>query len=255
LSVIKKVCIFVPKIKNMETNELLKQKVGELVSKDYRTATVFKKYGIDFCCGGGKSIEDACKKNGVNPDELVQELKKIENASNSTSHNYDEWSLSFLADYIENTHHRYVEENIPILLEFSQKVAKVHGNSNPEVIKINDLFQDCVDELVPHMKKEELILFPYIRNLEKAKKNGEQAPLAPFGTVNNPINMMLHEHEFVGKKFEEIELLSNHYIPPTHACNTYRVLYAKLKEFHEDLLLHIHLENNILFPKAIALES
>lgn len=239
----------------METKELLKQKVGEMVAKDYRTATVFKKYGIDFCCGGGISVEEACSKKNVNTEQIVKDLQNLENQNSSRQNDYEKWDLSFLADHIVNVHHKYVEENIPYLIEFSNKVAKVHGESNPEVIRINELIKASVDELVPHMKKEELILFPYIKNLEANKKKNESAPAPPFGTVENPVRAMMYEHDMVGNYFKEMEQISNNFTPPEHACNTYRVLYAKAKEFFDDLILHIHLENNILFPKAIALEK
>lgn len=239
----------------METMELLQQKVGDVVAKDYRTATIFKKHGIDFCCGGGKSIEEVCKQKNLNPEELVKELMDVEKQKPTTQNNYDEWDLSFLADYIVNVHHKYVEETIPHLLEFSKKVAKVHGNSNPEVIRVQELVQDSVNELVPHMKKEELVLFPYIKKLENAIKQHNSKPQAPFGMVENPIRMMLYEHDTVGNYFKEMETITNQFTPPEYACNTYRVLYAKLKEFYEDLILHTHLENNIMFPKAIAMEQ
>ena len=239
----------------MKTDELLKRKVGEMVAEDYRTATVFKKFGIDFCCGGGSSIEDACRKKGINPEKVIADLLRIKEDQKNGQNDYDNWELGFLADYIVNVHHKYVEENIPLLLEFSEKVAKVHGSSNPEVVKIHELIKASVDELVPHMKKEEIILFPYIKKIEFAVKNRQVKPLAPFGTIENPIRVMINEHDKSGEYFKEIENLSHHFEPPQHACNTYRVLYAKMKEFWEDLILHIHLENNILFPKAIELEQ
>lgn len=255
MSFIKTFCIFAQKIKIMETTELSKTKVGELVAKDYRTAGVFKKFGIDFCCGGGISIEEACRKKNIHPENVLNELKKLYEEKPTPQNDYDKWDLGFLIDYIVNVHHKYVEENIPLLLEFSKKVARVHGDANPEVIRIHELVQESVNELVPHMKKEELILFPYIKKLEEAAKNNLPAPVPPFGTVQNPVNAMIHEHDMVGEYFKEMEKISNNFLPPEHACNTYRVLYAKLKEFYEDLILHIHLENNILFPKAIALEK
>lgn len=239
----------------METTELLKQKVGELVAKDYRLSTVFKKFNIDFCCGGGKMIEEICKAKQIDPEVLIKEISKIEKQVKTQHHDYDKWDLAYLCDYIVNVHHKYVEENVPILLEFSNKVAKVHGSSNPEVIRINELVKSSVNELITHMKKEELILFPYIKNLEHDVKHGQDKPISPFGTIENPINMMLYEHDLVGKWFKEIEEISNKFTPPEHACNTYRVLYCKLKEFYDDLITHIHLENNILFTKSIELEK
>lgn len=240
--------------KNRTMNELLKSKVGELVAKDYRKATVFKKYGIDFCCGGGRTVEEACAKKGIDSNKLLQELIDVEKAEEKAE-NFDEWTLSALIDYIVRKHHKYIEENIGPVMEFAGKVAKVHGNANPEVVEINELFKKMAEELVVHMRKEELMLFPYIKNLEKAVVEGLEKPVAIFGTVRNPIEVMIKDHDDSGEIMEKINRLSNGYQPPAHACNTYRVLYAKLNEFENKLHEHVHLENNILFPKAIKLEQ
>jgi regulator of cell morphogenesis and NO signaling len=148
-----------------------------------------------------------------------------------------------------------VIENIPLIIQYSDKVARVHGENHPETVEINKLFHEVAIELSAHMQKEEMILFPFIKTMSKAKKEGTPMPAPPFGTVNNPIRMMEAEHENAGDIFKQIDKLSNNYTPPLAACNTYRVLYAKLQEFENDLHKHIHLENNILFPKAIQLES
>lgn len=228
--------------------------VAEIVTKNIKTADIFKKHGIDFCCGGGISIKKACEKHNISFADLEKELMHID-SSTSKAYDYDSWSLDFLIDHIQNVHHTYVEENIPLVLQYSNKVAKVHGHHYKEVVAINNLFHTVAQELAAHMKKEELILFPFVKQLVKAEKEGSKVKVPHFGTVNNPIAMMEDEHENAGDIFKEIKQLSNNYTPPENACNTFKALYAKLDEFEQDLHQHIHLENNILFPKAIALEN
>ena len=228
--------------------------VAEVVAENIKTADVFKKHGIDFCCGGGISIEKACEKNHVDYSVLKKELENIDTVV-SKAYNYNSWDLSFLIDHIQNVHHTYVEENIPLLMQYATKVAKVHGHHYAEVIEINTLFAEVASELTMHMKKEELMLFPYIKQMEKAEKEGTLPAKPHFGNVKNPIQMMEDEHENAGNVFKEIARLTNNYTPPENACNTFRALYAKLEEFEQDLHQHIHLENNILFPKAIQLEK
>ncbi|MCF6296559.1 MAG: iron-sulfur cluster repair di-iron protein [Flavobacteriaceae bacterium] len=227
--------------------------VAEVVTENIKAAHIFKKYGIDFCCGGGITIEKACKKKDINFVELKEEMSRIDAVSNA--YNYDKWELDFLVDHIENVHHTYVEENIPLLLQYASKVAKVHGHHYTEVVEIHKLFVGVANELATHMKKEELILFPYVKQLIKVKKGDIEAFVPHFGTIKNPIQMMENEHDNAGDIFKEISKLTNNYTPPENACNTFKALYAKLEEFEQDLHQHIHLENNILFPKAIQLEN
>ena len=228
--------------------------VADVVSENIKTAKVFKKNGIDFCCGGGISIEKACEKHKVDLANIEQELLQIDNTLSGKS-DYKSWGLDVLIDHITKTHHTYVEEAIPLIIQYSDKVAKVHGDFHPEVVRVNELFHAVANELTPHLKKEELILFPFIKKLVDAKKNQSTPAPAPFGTVGNPIQMMTVEHENAGDIFKEIAKITNNYTPPEEACNTYRALYDSLEEFEQDLHLHIHLENNILFPKAITLEA
>ena len=237
----------------METLELKNKTVADVVKENIKTAHVFKKFGIDFCCGGGKKIEDVCKKNNIDIVALEDEIHYAL-STNAPSVNYNNWSLDFLCDYIEQTHHNYVKEAIPIIKSYAERVAKVHGDASPETIEIKNLFDKVVAELIPHMQKEELILFPYIKKMVKVKKEGLDTVHASFGNVNNPIQMMMHEHDAVGDLFKLISKLSNQYTAPDWACNTYKALYAKLEEFENDLHLHIHLENNILFVKTLAFE-
>lgn len=228
--------------------------VAEVVTHNIKTADVFKKHGIDFCCGGGITIKKACEKKNISYEVLEQELALINNPA-SKAYNYDSWKLDFLVDHIENIHHSYVAENTPLVLQYAAKVAKVHGHHYVEVVEIDRLFNIVAQELASHMKKEELILFPFIKQLVKADKEGVKVNPAHFGTVNNPIEMMEDEHENAGDILKEISKLSNNYTAPEGACNTFKALYAKLEEFENDLHQHIHLENNILFPKAIKLEE
>lgn len=168
---------------------------------------------------------------------------------------YDEWALDFLADYVVATHHAYVKKNLPELRTYSVKVANVHGDAHPELVAIYQLVEAVNEELTQHMMKEENVLFPYIKNLVQAEKT-YQAPQPPhFGSVRNPITMMELEHDTVGKLFDEIRILSDKYTLPEDACGSYTLLYKMLAEFEDDLHIHIHLENNILFPKAITLEK
>ena len=241
----------------METiYEMKETTVADIVSDNFRTAEVFKKYGIDFCCGGKKSIEQVCNEKNINAEILTRELEQVLKQGKTASFNFAEWNLTFLSDYIVNIHHAYVKNNLRLIGQFALKVSKVHGDHNPENIEINELWKKIEDELTTHMQKEEMILFPYIRSLEKFHNSDLNTfPTAHFNTVKSPIQMMENEHEVVGAWMHEIQHLSNNFTPPSHACNTYKVLYAKLGEFQDDLHQHIHLENNILFPKAIKLEE
>lgn len=228
--------------------------VGELVAKDYRKAQVFKKYGIDFCCGGKKSVKQVCEEKGISQEQLEHELNTSEeNSSRETE--YEKWEPSFLADYIVNMHHKYVREAIPALYEYTNKIARVHGQRHPELLEIAKHFANVANELEAHMPKEERILFPYIKQLEEAKKNGTKMQSAAFGSITHPINMMEMEHEHAGNEFEAIRKLSHDFALPADACATYTVAFKKLQEFEDDLFRHIHLENNILFPKAIQMEK
>ena len=237
----------------METLE--RTTIGEYVAKDFRTAAVFSKYGIDFCCKGKRTIDEACEKKDVDTNTIMDEINTVLATKNDNSIDFKSWPLDLLADYIEKTHHRYVEEKTNVILPFLAKLCKVHGASHPELFEINQLFIGCAGELAQHMKKEELILFPFIKKMVKASLTDELIEQPHFGTVENPIAMMMHEHDAEGERFRKIALLTNDYTPPADACNTYRVTFAMLAEFEEDLHKHIHLENNILFPAAAVLEK
>lgn len=230
--------------------------IGEIVKTNYKTSDIFKKYGIDFCCGGGKSIAKVCQDSDLNEEEIVQEVKKMLQSTKDDGLPYDEWPIDLLATYVQKIHHKYVEEAIPVLKEYLAKIAKVHGKHHPELHEINSLFEGCAGELTKHMKKEELMLFPYIQKLAKLQGSHDTPWQKPvFGSLKSLIDDMENEHTAEGDRFRTIVQLSNNYTPPADACNTYIVAFQKLREFENDLNLHIHLENNIMFRKAIALET
>lgn len=229
--------------------------IGDLVAKDFRKAQVFKKLGIDFCCGGKKTLAEVCEKKGIDVNKVEAELAAVEKDTSATAQNFQNWSLDFLSTYIINNHHNYVRESIPFLLEISQKVARVHGDRHPELIEVAQAFADVARDLSLHLMKEENILFPYITEMVNAKNVGQPLPVSQFGAVANPVNVMEMEHEGAGEDLSEIRRLTNNYQLPEDACTSYRILYQKLEEFENDLHQHVHLENNILFPKALKLEK
>lgn len=229
--------------------------IGEIVAHDFRTAALFSKLGIDFCCRGNRTIEEVSEKKSLNAQELRRELEEILQKTESGSIDFKSWPLDLLADYVEKTHHRYIEEKTPVLLAFLHKLCKVHGERHPELFEINRLFTESAQDLAAHLKKEELILFPFVRKMVNARITGKKFERPQFGTVENPIEMMKHEHDTEGERFREIARLTNHYTAPADGCNTYRTAFLMLEEFEQDLHKHIHLENNILFPNALALEK
>lgn len=214
---------------------------------------VFEKLGIDYCCGGGQSLESACAAAGITVKELGE---LIENAAPQVQQkiNWQEKSLSELAQYILDKHHTYTKEALLRIRDLLAKVCSVHGQNHPELLRLKSVFQDLTNELTPHMFKEEQILFPYI--FELAGTNGRfVAAECPFGTVANPIQMMKYEHDNAGNLLREMRELSGNYAPPADACISYQTVYQAMIEFEFDLHEHIHLENNILFPRAEELEA
>jgi len=233
---------------------MLDATIGEIVAENFRTASVFSKFGIDFCCKGDRTIQQACEKKSVDMQELITKLTEAI-AEKDENIDFKSWPLDLLADYIEKVYHRYIREKSPSLLKFLDKVQKIHGDRHPELIEVYSLFSESVIELEAHLQKEEKILFPFIRIMNEAKINNLPYETPHFGTVENPITMMKHEHDVEGERFHKIAELTQNYTPPAEACNTYRVSFAMLDEFEQNLHKHIHLENNILFPQAIVMES
>ena len=231
----------------MSTQINIEPTIGEIVANDFRAASMFKEAGIDFCCGGNKSLTEACKEKGADESHLIQQLETLAQTPVSGAMNFKEWDLSFLSDYIVNTHHKFVLKNLPELVFYTQKIASVHGEHHPELIEVESLFSKINEELLQHLKNEEEVLFPAIKEAEK----GASAEVK--STIVSEITRMQGEHEFAGGAMDKINVLTNNYLIPEDACNTYRVSLKLLEQFEDDLHIHVHLENNILYPKALKL--
>ena len=230
--------------------------LAELVTQQTGAAVIFEKYHLDFCCKGKRTLEDACQSQGLDVEEVAARLETVfQKSGENEGESFQSMSLDKLADYIVYKHHSYVREMAPVILAHTQKVADRHGENNPDLVKIAQRWQQVAGELTQHMFKEENILFPYIKRLVDADRTGNEVlrPRQPF--ISNPIQVMELEHDEVGGLLKEIRELSNNYTPPLIACTTYRLSFNELKEFEEDLHRHIHLENNLLFPKSIKLET
>lgn len=232
--------------------------VRELAIEIPNATRTFEKLGIDYCCGGSKSLSDACRHAHVPLEQVVTELEQgvdFKPGAKSTDQKVVNQTLAQLVEHIVGTHHVYVKQELPRLEQLLKKVVSVHGGAHPELARIQQVFQGLSAELSSHMMKEEHILFPYIVGLENAVNKGRPRPRPAFGTVSNPVHMMELEHDSAGAALKEIGALSSNYEPPEGACFSYRTLYTALKEFETDLHQHIHLENNLLFPRAIAMEN
>lgn len=223
--------------------------VGEIVANDFRTAEVFKKAGIDFCCGGRQKFGEACSERGIGEAKLIAEIQQITEQPQNEFMNFKNWDPVFLADYIVNTHHKFVLKNLPDLVFYTSKIADVHGEHHPELVEIASLFEKINAELLQHLKNEEEVLFPAIK--EVVSSGGEEAKK----TIVSEITRMFGEHDFAGGAMDEINRISAAYKVPDDGCNTYRVAFKMLEQFEDDLHVHVHLENNILFPKALDLAN
>lgn len=229
--------------------------LGEIVSGDYRAAAVFQKYGIDFCCGGARTVEDACRAKQIDAIEVLDDVARECATADAAAPQYTTWEPSALVAYIISKHHAYVRKSLQAITAYTQKLVKVHGPHHPELLQVDRLFAGVAAEMTSHIMKEERILFPFIVELQEAAARGGPAPFIPFGTVANPIHMMEEEHESAGSAMARIRELTSNYTVPDDGCTTYRAGLQELEAFEQDLHAHVHLENNILFPKALKLEA
>ncbi len=236
-------------------NPTVDMTIRDIVANDFRAAAVFARHGIDFCCKGNRSVEDACRTGKTNADAVLREVAEATTSSLAGGPRFNAWDLGMLVTYIVSNHHAFVRRAMPVLLAHTSKVATVHGDRHPELREVAQLFEGVADEMTSHMEKEEQILFPYIAALSEASAGAGRVPSAPFGTVRNPIRMMEAEHEAAGEAMALIRELTSGYAAPADACTTYRVCFQELEEFERDLHEHVHLENNILFPKAARIEG
>ncbi|MDZ7773761.1 MAG: iron-sulfur cluster repair di-iron protein [Balneolaceae bacterium] len=235
--------------------ELAERTIGEIVAEDYRAAGAFKKFGLDFCCGGKRTVAEACNKKGVNVKELQQELRTALGRASGDA-DYASWPADLLVEYIVSMHHRFVREKLPEIEAYARKVAKVHGRSYPALNDMLEIFLQLRDEMTDHLDKEELLLFPYIKQLVEADAKG-RTPESTLegGTPRQAVAMLESEHEEAGRLMAELEEISGGFIPPEDACPTFRVYFHNLEGFRDDLHKHVHLENNILFPRALELHE
>ena len=228
--------------------------IREIVATDFRTAAVFQRFGLDFCCNGCRTIEQGCREAGADETAVLRELASVLDTPEGRTPRFAEWDSAALVNYIVANHHGYVRHTLPVLLQHTRKIADLHGERHPELRHIARLFERVSDEMVDHMAREERILFPFVIAMDEAKGSGHPLPVAPFGTVENPIRTMEHEHRFVGDAMAEMRMLTNGFTPPEDGCATYRVCLQELAAFEDDLHAHVHLENNILFPRALEIE-
>ena len=227
--------------------------VREIVAEDFRTAAVFERFGIDFCCGGQRTLREACRERKVNPADVLREVSAACERRDQASPRFADWPPDALITYIVAQHHAYVRRALPVIVRHTRKVVASHGEAHPELNKIALIFEKVAEEMTSHMAKEEGVLFPYISKLAASVGLGEPIPAAPFGTIEQPIAVMEYEHDEAGRAMELIRELSRNYSLPAGACNTYAACFQELEEFERDLHVHVHLENNVLFPKARAL--
>ena len=226
--------------------------VGEIVARDLRNAAVFARHGIDFCCGGGQRLADACRAKHIDTDAIVAELDRV-TADGGPPIDSTSWTADALVDLIVKEHHTYVRREVPAIESMLEKIVSKHGATRPELAEIAQAFDTLADELYSHMDKEERVLFPYIASLARQEDHKSTSPF--FGTLRNPIRMMKHEHVEAAALLETIKRLTNRFTLPAEACATWKASYAALEAFDRDLREHVHLENNVLFRAAARLED
>ncbi len=229
--------------------------IGEFVAEDYRTAKVFEKYGIDFCCGGKVALSEVCREKDIDPATIQRELEALKSTPLDRGQNFAAWEVSFLADYIVNAHHSYLKENLEQIAVYARKVAEVHGANHPEVIEIARIFDKIATDMATHLREEEEVFFPAIKRVDAARKSGTEPEMKDLAAIGDSLGKLDEEHNEIGEAVHAIRALSKDYTVPDDACNTFMVTYRKLREFEDDLHKHVHLENNVLFPKAAGLQE
>jgi regulator of cell morphogenesis and NO signaling len=230
--------------------------VGEIAVEVPNAAREFEKLGIDYCCGGSRTLGEACAEAKISVDEALERLQNSMTASRPSG--AEDWQNRLLADliaHITSTHHVFVRQECPRIQALAAKVVSVHGKSHPELLQVQETFSALAEELSVHLMKEEQVLFPYVLRMEENVLAGEPAPPAMFGTVVNPVRMMMQEHDGAGNALRSLRSVTKDYKVPEDACISYSTLYEALQGFEADLHQHIHLENNILFPRAVAMEG
>jgi regulator of cell morphogenesis and NO signaling len=239
----------------MEMSTLAAKTVRELALEIPHATRVFETLGIDYCCGGRSPLEAACLAKNLSLEEVIGKLEAAARPAPTTGENWQAGSLAGLIDHLIATHHKFTREEIARLQPLLDKVCKVHGKNHPELLAIRDVFQALAQELTVHLMKEEMVLFPYIVRMEESVLESQPVLPAPFGSVENPVRAMMTEHDGAGEALRKMRKLSAGYAAPVDACISFQTLYQALAGFEADLHQHIHLENNILFPRALEIEN
>lgn len=216
--------------------------VGEIVAERPAQSRIFQSYAIDFCCQGAKTLRQACEAKGVSLDAIVDQLEAELRDKEAPEFNPATFPPALLAEYIEQTHHQFLKDELPRVGAMAARVAQVHGRHTPSLVEVNQIFIEMAEDMFSHMNDEEEMLFPLVKSLVKGEKSDV--------SLDGPIGKLLAEHEHAGGSFERLREITNGYQPPAEACNTYRALFAGLLEIEEDMHRHIHLENSVLFPAA-----
>jgi len=230
-------------------------KVSDIVMAEPKAKRVFEDAGVDYCCGGGHSLQDACLAAGTSVEEISRRLREAGGTATAEDAHWTSAPLGELTRQIREKHHGYVREAIGRVRPLAGEVRAKHGENHAELAEIEELFLEVAHEMSAHMQKEELILFPYIEAMERSFRAGASLEPPFFGTVQNPIHMMMKEHDAAGDLVKRIRKASGGYLAPADGCASYQTLYQELREFETDLHEHVHLENNILFPRALELEA
>ncbi len=229
--------------------------VRDIAIEQPASIRVFERFGIDYCCGGRKPLAEACEEHSIKPEAVLEAIQEAATYDGEQTRDWTQEPLETICSHIAAKHHAYIRAELPRLETLAQKVVSRHGETRPELEQIQQLIQSLGPDLLQHLAKEEMVLFPYITNLERNLANCGPRPLGCFGAVRNPIRMMIAEHGAAGDDMAQMRLLSDGFTPPEWACPTYRGFYQTLAEFEKDLHQHVHLENNILFPRAVELDE
>ena len=238
---------------DMENKNIKQTAVGQIVADEFATAKVFRRYGIDFCCHGSTPLAEACAQAGIDVDTVIGELSKGAQ-TNGGGIPFASWPLDLLIDYVLKIHHRGIREKGPGLLSLIRKVREAHGTNHPELYEIDELMRFSLEDLENHLQKEENVLFPYLYELFEAAREGRGISPMHCGSIANPIRVMTQEHENEGERYLYIQRLTHDFQVPEDACASYRLMLEELAEFMNALFEHIHIENNILFPRFIKIE-
>lgn len=243
-------------LKESKSTPMNDKTIAEIVKEYNHAAKVLDRYQIDYCCGGKIKFNDICKKKNLDPVKILNEIESTNDLIKDISfQEINNWPIDLICDYLEKTHHRYLKEFFEVLAPKMSKLVSRHGENHPVLKEIASVMESAQYELLVHLKKEELILFPAIRKYKLAQINNQSIEAAPFGSIKNPIQVMENEHNHEGERLEILKKLSSNFTPPEDACQTYQSVFRMLKEFFDDMHKHVYIENHILFPKALSLEN